>query len=158
MNPGLLSTLRHTYDSHAALKAAVAQYLEEGWQRCAADDPAQGIVGELLTRSEGEVEESRWLVWKPFGDLLVEEYLVRRDDDIAELLNNLASTKTLYRADDPRARQLGFVYYENGAAHLTRIPLTYIKTAGTLQVAGKPFPEWRDSLQTPRDTHGPIGV
>lgn len=54
--------------------------------------------------------------------------------------------KRLFKADNPKTLQCGFVYYEDGIAHITMINLTSIKERVLHEVNGLSFRDWRNSV------------
>jgi hypothetical protein len=127
-----------TFADHATMLAQAQSLEAAGWTCYPCDDSDRGVIGYLLCRDVPGGEETTCLEWLPFGAVETEITTIsawhdagRRSppDLLADLTTALAwfPDKKTYRADDPKSREVGFVTYENGIAHVLRIALTVLK-------------------------------
>lgn len=142
------------FSTYTELERAAAYYREVGCDVLQADSPLEGSVGYFVfMRPTDEV----WvhLEWFPFGRVAEAHVETIRSYDNARgtynpdvILAGLLrlTSKRIFKADDPRAREIGFVYYEGGDAHCVRFPLTSVKGAGAMKIDGVPFIDWRNSV------------
>jgi hypothetical protein len=136
------------------LERAAAYYREMGCDVLQADSPLEGSVGYFVfMRPTDKVRVH--LEWFPFGRVAEAHVETIRNYDAARgtcsadaILAGLLrlTSKHIFKADNPRTREIGFVYYEGGDAHCVRFSLTSIKGAGALKVDGVPFIDWRNSV------------
>lgn len=142
------------FSTYAELERAAAYYREVGCEVLQADSPLEGSVGYFVFMQHTD-EVQAHLEWFPFGRVVAVHVETIRSYDFTQGTYNESvilagllrlTSKRIFKADDPRAREIGFVYYEAGNAHCVRFPLTSIKSAGALKIDGVPFIDWRNSV------------
>jgi hypothetical protein len=142
------------FSTYPEMERAAAHYREMGCVVLPADSPLKGSVGySVFMQPTSEV--GFHLEWLPFGRVAETHVETIRSYDAAlgtyntdVILEHLLrlTSKRIFKADDLRTREIGFVYYESGSAHCIRFPLTSLKGARDLMVGGVPFINWRDSV------------
>lgn len=103
------------------------------------DDPERGSFGvtALRTRPDGS-EEQRRVEWLPFGEIKTEVRVARDLTEFEHLLDSLRKeclspamghvrAPAVFGCDDPVRREVGFVAYSEGTAHVVKCPLTVLK-------------------------------
>jgi hypothetical protein len=132
---------------------------EAGWTILPCDELSRGRVGVLAFRlvdtktglphtsdfrvPTGElVEETETFHYEPWGPRTTRNQVLTQDNLVEEVAK-LRVRKQIYCCDDPQARLIGFVHFdEPGIASVTYLPLTLIK-----DMDHKPeFVAWRASL------------
>lgn len=150
------------FSSYENLAKAAEDLEEQGWNKIPCDCPASGEIGYMLYRNLTDVpekEETRLLMWRPFGILETETTLLFSDAShkIPDAVNAIVG-KRLFKCDDPRSRLIGFVHYDvPGKATILQMALTAIKNVGGgLKVEGRPFLEWRNEVPDFRSIVAPF--
>jgi len=134
-----------TFNSMTELMFEAARLTQsnQGWTFLPNDDPEHAVLGMIGFRRlspDGSVvtgdpcgpderEEVISLEWLPYGKRLEPTVTIAKSlAEFRSMVNDLRP-RGMFRCDEPKARQIGFVGYDgaNGKATVVRMPMTLVK-------------------------------